>query len=393
MVTGGISAFKSIELARILRDLDCEVAPVVTRAALEFIGVQSLSSITGRRALTELFGDSPSPHTELADWADLIAVYPATADFLARMAHGMADDLALATLLAFGGPVVVAPAMHSQMWLAAPTRRAVELLVDSGVRVIGPDSGRLAGGDTGIGRLVEPAFMSLAVDYWTRPGAIDMRGRRILISAGGTREAIDSVRYLGNRSSGRQGFALAKVAVAAGAEVDLVTTVTPDFQHPGLNVVEVESALAMLDEMERLQAVADVTIMAAAVADFRAAAPLDGKIKREGLDRLELDLVANPDIVATLAKGRREGQTIVGFAAETERLAESVREKLYRKGLDMVVGNDVSQASSGFGSPSNSVYILDSSGNETFVELSSKEEVAIRIFRAVELLRSGRSSS
>lgn len=359
---------------------------LLTSAAEQFIGVQALASIAGSNPLQSLFGDSPSPHTELAEWADLVAVVPATADFLAKMAHGLADDLGSALLLAFDGPVVVAPAMHSAMWEAPPTQRNVMTLIKDGVHFVGPTKGRLAGGDLGVGRLVDPLWVVEAVHYWLTPGASSLDGLEVVVSAGGTREPIDAVRYIGNRSSGRQGWALAQVAALAGASVRCVSTVDPPFPADLVEVVRAESAQEMLDAMLDAQAEADVLIMSAAVADFRVETPFVGKVKRSGKDRLELSLVPNPDILVELVMHRKPSQLIVGFAAEVERLEASVAEKLAAKGVDLIVGNNVAEQGSEFGSTTNAVYILDRLGRERRVEMAPKTEIAAAILEAIVAL-------
>jgi len=359
---------------------------LLTDAAEKFLGFQAVASVAHSNPLQALFGDSPSPHTELAEWADLIVVVPATADFLAKMAHGIADDLGSTLLLAFDGPVIVAPAMHSAMWEAPATQRNVTTLVDDGVRFVGPTEGRLAGGDVGIGRLVDPLWVVEAVHYWLTPGARSLDGIELTVSAGGTREPIDAVRYIGNRSSGRQGWALAQVAALAGASVRCVSTVDPPFRSDLVEVVRVESAEEMLDAMRKAQADADVLIMSAAVADFRVAEPFAGKVKRAGKDQLELSLVPNPDILVELVKHRKQSQVIVGFAAEVERLEESVANKLAGKGVDLIVGNNVAEPGSEFGSMTNAVYLLDRLGRERRIEMAPKTEIAAGILAAIVAL-------
>ncbi len=333
-----------------------------------------------------MFGASPSPHTELAEWADLVVVVPATADFSAKMANGFGDDLASTLILAFDGPVVLAPAMHSAMWEAKATQRSIATLIADGVHVIGPTQGRLAGGDVGVGRLVDPSWIVEAVRYWLEPTAVSLAGWRVVVSVGGTREPIDAVRYIGNRSSGRQGYALAQVAAVAGASVRCVATVDPPIPPDLFEVVYVESAEEMLAAMRSAQSEADLLIMSAAVADFRVAEPFGGKVKRADRKRLELSLVANPDILAELVAHRTEGQLIVGFAAEVERLEESVTHKLAAKGVDLMVGNNVAAAGSEFGSMTNAVYLLDRLGRSQHVPLAAKTEVARAILAAIAAL-------
>lgn len=386
VVTGGVAAFKSLEVVRELLERGYEVATVMTEAAEYFLGAQSLASVGHANPSRGLFGASPSPHTELAEWADLFVVVPATADFLAKMAHGQADDLATTSLLAFDGPVIVAPAMHSAMWEAPATQRNVTTLIGDGVHVLGPTNGRLAGGDVGVGRLVDPLWVVEAVRYWLSETPRSLVGLSITVSAGGTREPIDAVRYIGNRSSGRQGFALAQMAAIAGATVRCVATVDPPFPPDLIEVVRVETAVEMLEAMLEAQHDADVLIMSAAVADFRVQEPFAGKVKRAGKERLELSLVANPDVLVELVRHRSEDQIIVGFAAEVENLEASVASKLASKGVDLMVGNNVQAPGTAFGSPDNAVYLLDRTGRASWVPLAAKAEVASAILTAIAVL-------
>ncbi|MHB8189125.1 MAG: bifunctional phosphopantothenoylcysteine decarboxylase/phosphopantothenate--cysteine ligase CoaBC [Ferrimicrobium sp.] len=382
-VTGGIAAFKSLELIRLLVDAGCEVEPVVTRAALEFVGAASVAAVAGRPVRVDLFDDlDPSPHTSLAHWADAVVIYPATADVLAKLAHGSGDDLLSTLVLAFDGPIVVAPAMHTQMWRSPAVQRNAEQLRADGYHLLGPDTGRLAGGDVGEGRLIDAGWVVHALGYWCGDSPVDLSGYRILVSAGGTREPIDPVRFVGNHSSGRQGCAIAQIAAIAGAEVALVTTVRPTFIGGPVTITRVSSALELQGELQARQEWADVVVMAAAVADYRVASPSKGKIKREGRADLTLEMVANPDIVAGLASHRPREQVIVAFAAEVGDLRQAVLGKLAAKKVDIVVGNDVSAQGSGFGSATNEVVIADRRGGWVEVPLASKEIVAAHILSA-----------
>jgi phosphopantothenoylcysteine decarboxylase/phosphopantothenate--cysteine ligase len=387
IVTGGVAAFRALELVSLLRDRGLEVEVVLTAAAREFVAPRSFAALIGRPVFEELFGTSVSPHTELARSLDLLVVAPATADFLAKVAHGMADDLAGALWLAHRGPKIVAPAMHEEMWLAPATKRSIALLVGDGVRVIGPVAGRLAGGDTGLGRLIEPQVIAEAVSYWLRPDAITMDGERVLVTAGGTREPIDAVRYVGNRSSGKQGNALAVVAAVAGARVWLVTAAAPPPPHPLLEVIEVETASEMAEAVRARSADADWVVMSAAVADFTPEACQPGKLKRSGRDWLDLHLVPTPDILGEVVASRRPGQVVVGFAAEVGDLEGKVKAKLASKGVDLVVGNDVSLPGHGFGTETNGVLIADRRGGLRQVLLARKEEIAAEVLRAAWALR------
>ncbi len=353
--------------------------------------MQSVAATAHASPYRAMFGASPSPHTELAEWADLVVIVPATADFLAKMANGFGDDLASTLILAFDGPVVVAPAMHSAMWESSSTQRNIATLIADGVHVIGPTQGRLAGGDVGVGRLVDPSWVVEAVRYWLEPTAASLAGWRVTVSVGGTREAIDAVRFIGNRSSGLQGYALAQVAAVAGATVQCVATVDPPMPADLIEVVRVESAEEMLVAMRRAQADSvrsgpQVLIMSAAVADFRVAEPFSGKVKRADRERLELSLIPNPDILAELVAHRADGQLIVGFAAEVEHLEESVAHKLAVKGVDLVVGNNIAVPGSEFGSTTNAVYLLDRLGRAQHVPLAPKAEIARAILAAITAL-------
>jgi len=354
----------------------------MTGAAREFVAPRSFAALLGRPVFEELFGVQVSPHTELARSLELLVVAPATADFVAKAAHGMADDLASALWLAHRGPKIVAPAMHEEMWLAPATARSIAQLGRDGVRVVGPVAGRLAGGDRGLGRLIEPQVIAEAVRYWLRPDAIALDGVRVLVTAGGTREPIDDVRYVGNRSSGKQGCAIALVAAVAGAEVWLVTTAPPPPPHPMLEVTEVETAAEMAEAVRARAARADLVVMSAAVADFTPELRYPGKLKREGRDRLDLALVPSVDILGEVVATRRPGQVVVGFAAEVGDLEVKVKGKLAAKGVDLVVGNDVSLPGHGFGADTNGVLMADRRGGLRRVPLGPKEEIAAEVLRA-----------
>lgn len=412
-VSGGIAAYKAVLLLRLLREQGHAVRVIPTRAALEFVGAPTFEALSGEPVSTEVFDDVPGvQHVSLGQHADLVIVAPATADLMARAAAGLADDLLTTTLLAARCPVVLAPAMHTEMWDHPATRANVATLRERGVHVIEPASGRLTGKDTGPGRLPEPEdiareALSLVdpslVDPAAAPVAVpaenlDLAGRRVVVSAGGTREAIDPVRFIGNRSSGRQGVALAQAAAARGADVTLVAAnLAQDVTDQVLSgpracsVVQVESTMELRDAVRAVGAEADVVVMAAAVADFRPAVTPDAKIKKvPGQGPAPIELVENPDILAEIAHERlRPGQVVVGFAAETGDATGSVlehgRAKARRKGADLIAVNAVG-AGRGFGTESNEVTILDGTGDVVGLASGSKREVADALWDAVTKL-------
>jgi phosphopantothenoylcysteine decarboxylase/phosphopantothenate--cysteine ligase len=389
-VTGGIAAYKAIEVCRRLVDAGVHVVPVLTDAATRFVGEVTFSALASEPVRRSLWSeDDPIPHTVLGQSADLVVVVPATADFLGRYAAGLADDLLTATVLATRAPVVVCPAMHTEMWEHAAVQDNLAVLRRRGVTVIPPESGHLAGGDVGAGRLAEPGVVVaavLAALEGRQRG--DLAGRRILVSAGGTREPIDPVRYVTNRSSGRQGHALATVAARRGAEVVLVTT-TGRPTPPSATVVRVETAAEMEAAVLEHAADADVVVMAAAVADFRPKAVADRKLaKADGLP--ELFLEPTTDILAELGRRHRRGQVLVGFAAETHEPVERATAKMAAKGVDLMVVNDVSAPGVGFDHETNAVTILGADGTRHDVSLTSKEQVAEAVLdRVVHRLHEG----
>lgn len=383
-VTGGIAAYKVCEVVRALRELGHGVTVVPTENSLKFVGAATWEALTGRKVATQLFESIDQVlHVGLADRADLVIVAPATANFMARMVHGVADDLLTGTLLATSAPVIIFPAMHTAMWNNPATAHNVATLRERGVSVVTPAVGRLTGKDFGIGRLPDLQVIldsSLALVHRK-----DLAGRRILISVGGTREAIDPVRYIGNRSSGRQGFALAAAAKARGAEVVVVAGVTEVEPPVGVKVVRVESALEMAEAIGKISPAQDAIIMAAAVADFRPAEKLAKKFKR-GHRALEIHLVENPDILKTLVAARPRGQVIVGFAAETGDDNGTVREhglaKLAAKGADLLVINDVS-GDLVFGGPNNGALIAAADGEMVELGYGSKDTLAHAVLDAL----------
>jgi phosphopantothenoylcysteine decarboxylase/phosphopantothenate--cysteine ligase len=367
-VSGGIAAYKAVEVCRRLVDSTHHVTPVLTEAALRFVGAATFSAL-GSEPVPEGLWSGGIPHTRLGQEADLVLVAPATADLLARYAVGIADDLLTATLLATRAPVVVCPAMHTEMWEHPAVAENLATLRRRGVRVVEPASGRLAGGDVGVGRMAEPeTIVAVAL---AACGPQDLRGRHVVVSAGGTREAIDPVRVITNRSSGKQGHALAAAAASRGARVTLVTS--SSLPAPaGVETVEVESASDMQAALQAVASDADVVVMAAAVADFRPKVVADHK--GHGVPDLELE--PTPDILAGLVAHRRPGQVLVGFAAETDDAVGRARRKLEQKGVDLLVVNDVSAPGAGFDHDTNEVTILESGGGATALPLRSKREVA-----------------
>ncbi len=403
-VAGGIAAYKACSLLRLLTESGFRVRVVPTAAALRFVGAPTWEALSGQKVTTDVFSDVPEvQHVRLGQHADLVVVAPATADLLAKAAHGLADDLLTSTLLTARCPVLFAPAMHTEMWEHPATVANVATLRERGAHVLDPAWGRLTGVDTGPGRLPEPEeIYAAATALLTSPGPHatsqhrnDLAGRHVLVSAGGTREPIDPVRYLGNRSSGRQGYALAQTAAARGARVTLVAANTATSEGgslpdpAGVEVVPVRTALELQQAMTKHASDADVVVMAAAVADFRPADPAAHKIKKNASDDSAptIELVRNPDVLADLAADRRrDGQVVVGFAAETGDLQGSVldhaRQKLARKGCDLLVVNEVGDGK-GFGTDHNTVTILDARGGSTHVGPVSKVEVSDLVWDAV----------
>jgi phosphopantothenoylcysteine decarboxylase/phosphopantothenate--cysteine ligase len=383
-VSGGVAAYKAAYLARRLVDAGAEVRTIMTRSAERFLGSQTLAAVTGHPVARELFdADSVSPHTEMARWAEAIVIAPATASTISRIANGLSEGLLSATVLAATCPVVIAPAMHTEMWEHPATQRNIATLHADGHTIVGPDSGALAGGDVGPGRLVEPEEIVAAVDAVLSPG--DLAGWRVLVSAGGTREAIDPVRYIGNRSSGKMGNAIAEEAAARGAKVVLVTT-APAPVHGGIDVVSVESADEMAEAVwSRIEGV-DVAVLAAAVADFKPATSADGKLRRAD-GPPEIVLTPTPDILAGVAE-RDPHPYLVGFAAETGP-PEGAVEKARRKGVDLLVANDVTEAGSGFGTDTNRVSLIDPDGAVEAWEQLTKREVASRLWDRIADRRGG----
>jgi phosphopantothenoylcysteine decarboxylase/phosphopantothenate--cysteine ligase len=380
-VSGGIAAYKAVEVCRRLFDAGAHVSPVLTPDALRFVGALTFSALASEPARTSLWdGPDPIPHTRLGQGADLVVVAPATAHLLARYAAGLADDLLTATLLATRAPVVVCPAMHTEMWEHPSVRDNLGVLERRGVHVVPPAQGRLAGGDVGAGRLAEPEdIVAAAAAVLASTG--QLAGVRVLVTAGGTREPIDPVRVITNRSSGKQGYAIAGEARRRGADVTLVTTVDRP-APPGVEVVKVATATEMEEAVMPRAPGCDVIVMAAAVADFRPKVVGERKSKKtEGLP--EIILEPTHDFLVDLGAGKRPGQVLVGFAAETEDLEANAADKLRRKRLDLIVANDVAASGAGFEHDTNSVVILGADGFRRPVPLTSKTAVAGAVLDAV----------
>lgn len=385
-VTGGIAAYKSVEICRRLVDAGAHVVPVMTKGAEHFIGRTTLSALASEPVQTSLWDEeSPIPHTRLGQSADLVVVVPATARSIAAYAQGYSYDLLTNVLIATRAPVLVCPAMHTEMWEHPAVRTNVEVLRSRGVHIVEPESGRLAGGDIGTGRLASAdAIMAMAAKVL---GPKDLDGVRVVVSAGGTREPIDPVRVIANRSSGKQGYAVAAEASRRGAVVTLITTV--ERPVPGaVRVVQVETAAQMLEALENLWTETDVLIMAAAVADFRPVQCAPEKHKKDhGVPQIVLE--PTPDILSRLGNRKAPGQVVVGFAAETGNLVENASRKLEAKNLDLVVANDVAQPGVGFQHDTNAVTFVSAGNHLESIPLSDKREIARALLdRVVELRRS-----
>lgn len=387
-VTGGIAAYKAAEVVSRLRKLGASVHVIMTENARQFITPLTLETLSANPVVYDTF-ERPATweveHIALAKRAEVFVIAPATANILAKMACGIADDMLSTTVLATKAPVLVAPAMNTGMWTAPATRQNVETLRQRGVHFVGPEAGFLACGDEGSGRMSEPAAIVGAIEAILCPRR-DMEGLRVMVTAGGTRERIDPVRYIGNDSSGKMGFALAEAARQRGAEVTLVCGHTTAKRPEGIPVTEVESTCELYDAVLARAAEQDVVIQAAAPADYRPAHPSAQKIKKQAGEGITLELVENPDIAAAVGAAKRPGQTLVGFAAETEHLLDNARRKLDKKNLDMIVANDVSQPGAGFNVDTNMATLLTREG---MVEcpLQSKRDLAERILDEIVALR------
>ena len=379
IVAGGIAAYKSLELVRLLRARDISVRCVLTRAGARFVTPLSLSSLSEDKVYEDLFeltGENEMGHIEFSRDADLLVVAPATADILAKMRAGIADDLATTTLLATDKPVMVAPAMNVRMWEHAATRENMAVLRERGILEVGPDEGDMACGEYGFGRMSEPAAIAEAIEFFFQTSD-RLKGRRAIVTSGPTVEAIDPVRYIANRSSGRQGHAIARALAAEGAETVLVTGPTTLPDPADMTVVHVNSADEMLKATQDALP-ADIVVCAAAVADWRVDRQADRKIKKNG-SIPDLKLVENPDILATLSSASPDrAQLVVGFAAETGDVVDQAAAKRAKKGCDWIVANDVSPETGTFGGGDNTVHVIDDAGVEDWPTMS-KERVGARL--------------
>ena len=391
IIGGGIAAFKSLELIRLLSKQGIRCRCILTRAAKEFVTPLSVASLSGEKVYDDLFSltdEAEMGHIQLSRSADLIVVAPATADLMAKMATGQATDLASTALLATDKPVLIAPAMNIRMWLHPATQRNLKTLMDDGIRVVGPDEGDMACGEYGPGRMSEPeAILAKVLDFFRPASEKPLRGRKILVTAGPTHEPIDPVRYIANRSSGKQGYAIAAALAALGADVTLVSGPTRLEAPKGVRRHDVESAKEMLAACEAALPV-DAAIFAAAVADWRVEARADQKIKKQDGMLPNLTLAENPDILATVsALKQNRPRLVVGFAAETEKIIENGQAKLAKKGCDWIVANDVGTGTGTFGGDDNRVFLLTKENVEDWPK-QSKDEVArtlgLRISRFFE---------
>ncbi|BCV24741.1 bifunctional phosphopantothenoylcysteine decarboxylase/phosphopantothenate--cysteine ligase CoaBC [Gelria sp. Kuro-4] len=385
-VTGGIAAYKAAEVASRLVQAGHTVKVIMTEAATRFVAPLTFQTLTGQPVVVDMFAAPPVwnvAHVAYAAAADLVLIAPATADVLAKLAHGLADDMLTTTVLATRAPVLVAPAMNSSMYLNPAVQQNLAILRGRGFHMVEPETGRLACGTSGPGRLAAPEAIVAAAEELLRP-ACDLAGWRVVVTAGPTREALDPVRFLSNRSSGKMGYALAQVAAARGAAVTLISGPTALAVPPGVERVEVTTAAEMCAAVLEHFSGATALVMAAAVADWRPKAFSPEKIKKGEHKSLLLELERTPDILAAVAPRKKPGQLVIGFAAESSRLTENAREKLLRKRLDFIVANDITRSDAGFASDANEVKILWPDGRVEELPRAAKEEVAAAIWnRAV----------
>jgi phosphopantothenoylcysteine decarboxylase/phosphopantothenate--cysteine ligase len=380
IVGGGIAAYKAHELVRLLKTRGARVRIILTRAAEEFVTPLSLSGLSGEKVYTALFSltdEVEMGHIQLSRAADLVVVAPATADLMAKMANGLADDLASTALLATDKQVLAAPSMNVRMWKHPATQRNVARLAGDGVTLVGPGDGEMACGEFGPGRMAEPGEILDAIIAMLQPKSQPLAGKKVLITAGPTREPIDPVRFISNHSSGKQGYAIARAAVELGAETILVSGPVSLPIPPGVQMMPVETAREMLEVCEG-ELPADIAIFTAAVADWRVTSEAHDKLKKTADGPPVLALAENPDILASISHHKLRPHLVVGFAAETSRVIENASAKLRRKGCDLVVANDVSKASGVFGSDRNAVHLVSASGAESWPEMS-KDDVARRL--------------
>ena len=387
-VTGGIAAYKAVEVTSRLNQLGAQVDVIMTHNATQFVTPLTFETVSHHPVTTDTFVRERSwevGHVALAQKADLFVVAPASANVIAKMAHGLADDMLTTTLLATKAPVLLAPAMNTVMWTAQATQENLRTLQARGVYTIGPDSGLLACGDVGAGRMSEPVVIVAEVERLLAQKH-DLAGLRVLVTAGPTRERLDPVRYLSNDSSGKMGYALAEAASLRGAQVTLLTGPVALQPPAGVTVVPIETTQELLTQMLARCETQDVIVQAAAPADYRFANPSDQKIKKQSGENLTLTLLENPDVARAVAERRQPGQTLVGFAAETQQTLENARQKRERKGLDLIVANDVSLPGAGFGVDTNIATLISARG-EVACPLMSKRALAQRIWDEVLGLR------
>lgn len=382
-ISGGIAAYKGAELVRLLKKQGAVVRVILSRGAMEFITPLTMQALSGEPTHTELLDEAAEAgmgHIELARWADLMIIAPATADVIARLAQGRADDLLTTVALATPAPVAVAPAMNQQMWSHAATQENIQMLAARDIQIVGPDAGEQACGDVGPGRLLEPEAIVMALNQ--RFDNRLLEGRRVVITAGPTVEAIDPVRYLSNHSSGKMGYALASACADAGAQVELISGPVNLASPDRVTVYPVTSAEEMCERALALADGADLFIGAAAVADYRPESRSTQKIKKQNGKAPVITLVENPDIIATVSQLANRPSLVAGFAAETQSVIEHAREKRLRKGLDMIIANDVSDPDTTFGSEQNAVHLI-TEAEEQSLPLASKRVIAEQIVIAV----------
>lgn len=380
IIGGGIAAYKAHELVRLLKTQGVRVRIILTRAAEEFVTPLSLASLSGEKVYSALFSltdEVEMGHIQLSRAADLVVVAPATADLMAKMANGLADDLASTALLATDKRVLIAPAMNVRMWQHPATRRNTETLTHDGVTLVGPNDGEMACGEYGPGRMAEPAEILSAIIAMLDERPKPLAGRKVVITAGPTREPIDPVRFISNHSSGKQGYAIARAAVELGAETVLVSGPVSIPIPPGAQMMPIETAQEMLATCEK-EMPADIAIFTAAVADWRVESEASEKLKKGAGGPPVLKLTENPDILAAISRDRNRPRIVVGFAAETQNITDNALQKLRKKGCDLIVANDVSKSSGVFGGDRNTMHLVSATGIESWPEMS-KDEVARRL--------------
>ena len=387
-VTGGIAAYKTAEIVSRFRHLGANVHVIMTENAAKFVGPVTFQTLSANQVVTDTFQTPENwqvEHVALAQLADVFLVAPATANIMAKMACGIADDMLSTTLLATKAPVFIAPAMNTGMWTAEATQKNAAVLKERGIHLIGPESGILACGDTGAGRMSEPETIVKEIEAWLERGQ-DLKGLKVLVTAGATRERMDPVRYLTNDSSGKMGIALASAARKRGADVTLVHGAVAAAIPEGIRTVAVESTEDLYAAMIRETPEHDIVIQAAAPADYRFKEIRESKIKKTGEEEIHITLVENPDVAAAVGKLKKPGQTLVGFAAETDHLIENAEKKLKKKGLDLIVANDVTQPGAGFNVDTNIATLIWKDGKED-MPLQKKTELANRILDRVLAIR------